>query len=89
VSEAALRKLVKQMVTEEVKKQWNQTNDSFIDEFQEEPWFYFGEAEPAVEQKNRAQQQVPTDLPGWQDPFHPAFDELDAPPFLNKQQKKK
>ncbi|WP_028775329.1 hypothetical protein [Shimazuella kribbensis] len=89
VSEAALRKLVKQMVSEEVQKQWKQPNNHFIDEFHEEPWFHFGEPEPALEQKNRAQQQISTEFPGWQEPFHPDFDELDAPPFLNRQPKKK
>jgi hypothetical protein len=91
VSEAALRKLVKQMVSEEVEKQWNQPNGPFIDEIQEDPWFYLGEPTPAEEKKEKyfKQQQVPTEFPGWQEPFHPDFNEFDTAPFLNKQPKKK
>lgn len=90
VSEAALRKLVKQMVAEEVEKKWNLSEGSYIDEFQEEPWFYFGEPTPADNQKNtRSKQQSPSELPEWRDPFYPEFDELDSPPFLNRQSKKK
>lgn len=90
VSEAALRKLVKQIVTEEVDKKWSQPDGSFIDEFQEDPWFYLGEPTPAENKKNtHSQQQEPYDLAEWQNPFYPEFDEFDAPPFLNRQSKKK
>ncbi|MCH5583856.1 hypothetical protein MK805_02595 [Shimazuella sp. AN120528] len=90
VSEAALRKLVKQLVTEEVEKKWNQPNGPFIDEFQEDPWFYLGEPTPAGDQKNtRSKQQEPSEHPEWQNPFYPEFDEIDSPPFLNRQPKKR
>jgi hypothetical protein len=90
VSEAALRKLIKQMVTEEVEKKWSQPDGPFIDEFHEDPWFYLGEPTPAGDKKNTSsKQQAPYDLSEWQNPFYPEFDELDTPPFLNKQPKKK
>ena len=90
VSEAALRKLVKQMVSDEVKKQWSQSDGYYIDEQQEDPWFYFGEPQPATNKKNQATQQpITEEFPGWNEPFHPEFEEYDAPPFLNKQAKKK
>jgi hypothetical protein len=91
ISETALRRLVKQMVSDEIKNQRNHTNDSYIEEQHEDPWFYFGEPQPVENKKNHTAKQNPLDaeFPGWNEPFHPEFDEFDAPPFLNRQQKKK
>lgn len=93
VSETALRRLVKQMVSEELEKQRKERPEGpFIDDFQEEPWFQFGEPEPAPEQKltrSTRQQRFQQEFPGWIEPFQPESDQMDAPPFLNRQPKKK
>jgi hypothetical protein len=89
VSEAALRKLVRQVVAEEIDKKWNQPDGPFIDEFQDDPWFYLGEPTPADNKKNAPSKQEPYELREWQNPFYPEYDEFDAPPFLNKPSKKK
>jgi hypothetical protein len=90
VSEAALRKLVKQMVNEEIEKQWKNPDGPFIDEFPEDPWAYFGQPEPSPEQKKALgfKEDHPQGLHDWSGPFQPEFNEFDTPPFLNKLKKK-
>ncbi len=91
VSEAALRRLVKQMVSEEIEKQGRPKEESFIEEYPDEPWVYFGEPEQVDERKNvqgaKRQEQF-QEFPGWDAPFFPEYEENDTPPFLNRQKKK-
>jgi hypothetical protein len=88
VSEAALRKLIKQIVAEEVGKQQHQAAEPFEDEFQEEPWFSLGEPQAIKAPKSNNASQFEQEFPGWNEQFHPEFNELDNPPFLNNRKKK-
>jgi hypothetical protein len=87
VSETALRKLIKQIVNEEIEKRHEAANP-FVDDFQEEPWFSVGEPQAVKAPKSNQAPSFKEEFPGWNEPYHPEFNELDNPPFLHSRKKK-